>query len=335
MALLITPWQLSVRSDLYYQIGSMISAGLRLREAVETLAAHPPSFALRRPLARLAKSLAEGNTFVDAISRSGKWITSFDIALLEAGERSGRLDQCLKILSNYYREQATLMQSVMGSLAYPVCVIHLALLIFPIDLFTGLILKSEVTPFVLAKGLTFGVIYAAVFGVLYACQPDRPEAWRAVAEKVLRKIPVLGGALRKIAIARLATSLEALIAAGVSIFDAWELSAAASGSPQIKRAVLAWRPDVESGTTPAEAVAASGVFPTVFTNLYHTSEVTGQQEDTLKRINQVYYEEGLRGLKAFTKGFPFLVLLVVALYVGWTIIKFYSNYFGQLNKIGM
>jgi type IV pilus assembly protein PilC len=225
------------------------------------------------------------------------------------------------------------MRSVMGSLAYPALVMHMALLIFPIDVFTGFILKGAVTPFVLQKGLLFGIIYGAVFGVLYACQPDRPEAWRAVAEKVLRWVPLLGASLRKVALARLAAALEALIAAGVSIFDAWELSAAASGSPEIKRAVLAWRPDVEHGTTPAEAVAASGVFPTVFSNLYHTSEVTGKQEETLKRINQVYYDDGVAGLKAFSKGFPVLIFLCVAGYAGWTIVKFYSSYFGQLNNL--
>jgi type IV pilus assembly protein PilC len=333
MPILITPRLLEQRSDLYHQIGSMISAGLRLHEAVQTLARNPPARSFRKPLERLLAQLDQGETFTGAMAATGGWMPIFDLSLLEAGEKSGRLDQCLQLLSNYYRQQAVLVKSVLGSVAYPILVLHVAVILFPITLFTGLILKGDVFPFLLSKLEFFVPVYGGIFLFLYACQGARRESWRVAVERLLRLIPVLGSALRKVALARLAAALDALMAAGVPIFDAWELAASASGSPQIKQAVLAWRPEVESGVTPSEAVRESGVFPDVFTSLYHTAEISGQQEDALRRMHKYYYEEGMAGLKAVSTWGPRLLYLGVVAYAAVQIVGFYTKYFSAMGGL--
>ena len=330
MPLLISPRQLEQRSDLYHQIGSMISAGLRLHQAVETLVKHPPSRSFRKPLRNLMSQLEQGETFVGSMAATGTWMPTFDLSLLEAGEKSGRLEQCLRLLSDYYREQASLMRSVLSSLMYPVLVLHFAVFIFPINLFTGLILKGETLPFLLQKLEFLVPIYGIVLFLIYASQGERRESWRAGVERAFRFVPMLGSALRKVALARLAAALDALMAAGVPIFEAWELAAAASGSPELKRAVLAWRPEVESGVTPSEAVRQSGVFPETFASLYHTAEISGQQEDALQRMRKYYYEQGLGELRLLSKWGPMLIYFCVMLYAAVQIIQFYSHYYSQL-----
>ena len=96
-------------------------------------------------------------------------------------------------------------------------------------------------------------LYALVALLIYAAQSHHGETWRGWVESILRPIPVLGTARHYLALSRLAGALEALLSAGVTIIEAWELAANASGSPALRRAVVGWRPLVHGGQTPAEA----------------------------------------------------------------------------------
>ena len=145
-------------------------------------------------------------------------------------------------------------------------------------------------------------------------------------------MPFLGKARQYLALARLSAALEALINAGVSIISAWELSAIASGSVFISRAVSKWRPHLETGTTPAELVNQSKYFPTMFANLYQTGETSGQQDETLRRLHAYYEEEGFRKLRAFTKLLNGIIYGIVVLMVVRVVFGFYLGYFNAINN---
>ena len=131
---------------------------------------------------------------------------------------------------------------------------------------------------------------------------------------------------RKLAFA----ALEALISAGVSIFDSWELAAAASGSPALRRAVNGWYGALRAGETPAELLARTSEFPELFTNLYHTGEISGQLDDSLRRIHLHYQEEGSRRLHLFSQWVPRLIYLVILLAVGYQIVSFWTGYYNDI-----
>jgi type II secretory pathway component PulF len=147
-------------------------------------------------------------------------------------------------------------------------------------------------------------------------------------ENILRPIPVLGKARRFLALARLAAALEALLNAGVIVTSAWELAAAASGSPALGRAVRGWKAMVESGATPAELIKASPEFPEMFASLYATGEVSGQLDETLGRLHRHYQEEGNSKMRTIAEWSPKLVYYMVMLLIAWKIIAYYYNYYG-------
>jgi type IV pilus assembly protein PilC len=334
MPLILTPRQFTHRAELYQQLASLCSAGVGLISAVEMVRDSPPARNLRRPLADLAEHLHEGATFSDSVASLGAgWLPVFDLALIQAGENSGRLDVCFRFLSEYYQQRAVLARQVISDLAYPAFVLHMAVLIFPITWLTRFVLQGDFTGFVFAKAAILFPAYAAIVLLLYLGQAKHAEAWRAFLEQVLRPIPVLGAARSNLALARLSLALESLLNAGVSIIDAWELAAAASGSPALRRTVLGWRSDVVGGETPAEAVRASRAFPDLFTNLYSTGEISGQLDDTLRRLYRHYQEEGLRQLHAVAQWTPRMVYLLVVLLIGYQVISFWSGYYAQINEL--
>ena len=183
---------------------------------------------------------------------------------------------------------------------------------------------------------TFGVLIPVyVIGALliYAGQGKHGELWRSFIEGILHPIPILGAGRRELALARLSMALEALINAGVSIVEAWELAATVSGSPQLRRAVHAWKPAVLAGQTPAEAVGASGKFPDMFENQYHAGEISGKLDETLRRMRQYYQEEGSRKIHTVSQWVPRLIYLGVALMIAWRIVTFYRDRYSELDKI--
>ncbi|MBI3848771.1 MAG: type II secretion system F family protein [Verrucomicrobia bacterium] len=331
MPLIITPGQLTQRAELYHQLGQLTAVGVTLPQALEHLRRNPPARSLREPLQRLINQLAQGHTFTEALSRSGKWMSSFDLALLQAGEHSGRLDAVFKLLANFYNDRARLTRQVIADLAYPAFLLHAAIFIFP---FVQFFVSGDWLSYLRQ---TLGVllpIYGAAFFLVFASQGRRGETWRAGMETVCNRIPILGKARRELALARLAAALEALISAGVTIIEAWELAAAASGSPALRRAVLGWKPRVLAGQTPAEEVSASPQFPELFANHYHTGEISGQLDETLRRLQTYYQEEGTRKLHALAQWSPRIVYLAVALMIAYRVIKFYTGYFQQVQNLG-
>ncbi|MBU6402691.1 MAG: type II secretion system F family protein [Verrucomicrobia bacterium] len=333
MPLIVTPRQLSRQSDLYHQIASLLAAGVGLVPALEMLHRNPPARTWREPLSRLVRELTQGSTFTEALQRQNRWLPSFDIALISAGEQSGRLDAVCRLLAAYYRERAVLARSVLSNLAYPVFVLHIAVLIFPTAMIYQMIWLGNLAGYLWQKALILVPLYVLLWFGVYASQGRHGERWRSWLETLLHPVPLLGAARRQLALARLAAALEALINAGVPLVEAWDLAAAASGSPALSRAVAAWRPRVLAGETPAEAIGKSGAFPELFANLYHTGEVSGQLDDSLRRLHALYQEEGSNKLQLVAAWTPRLVYFAVMLLVAYQVVQFWLGYFNQLNQV--
>ncbi len=333
MPLTFTPGQFRRRSEFYHQLGQFTAAGIPLMAAFEQLRRNPPARSYVQPIESLLRDLQEGYTFSDALQRRGSWLPVFDQALLHAGETSGRLDVCFRLLAEYYGDRARIAGQLITDLAYPLFLFHFAVLVFCFVRVVGSGTWNWVGGAV-EMAVVLVPIYLLVWVGIYVCQSAHGEQWRAVVENLAHPVPMLGTARRYLALGRLAAALEALLSAGVTIIEAWELAAAASGSPALRRTVRAWRPLVEAGETPAEALTASGRFPEVFANQYATGEVSGKLDETLRRLHQYYQEEGTRKLRAFAQWTPRAIYMVVMLLIAFMIVRFYANYFRMVRDAG-
>ncbi|HEY3854078.1 MAG TPA: type II secretion system F family protein [Verrucomicrobiae bacterium] len=331
MPLIITPGQLQVRSELYHQLGVTLSAGLSITQALEHTKNNPPARSLRPMISQWLDNLNAGHPVVESLRLQQAALPSFDLALLEAGEQSGRLDACFKLLATYYQDRAQMARQVISDLMYPMFIFHFAVVLFAFVSFVqpgGSMFKFAAT----ILGV-FVPLYAGAFFLIYACQGRRGELWRSIIEKVLHPIPLLGSARRELALARLSVSLEALINAGVGIINAWPMAAAASGSPSLNRTVKTWRTPLEEGATPAQLVSDAPQFPDIFRNLYHTGEISGQLDQSLHRLHALYQEQGTRKMHMVAQWTPRLVYFGICIFVGIRIISFYTGYFNQIDEI--
>src|ERR1700691_3555738 len=173
MPLIITPGQLRIRSELYHQLGVTIAAGLTIHQALEHIKKNPPSRSLQPKVAQWLDHLLEGHPVVESLRMMGSWMPSFDLALLEAGEQSGRLDVCFKLLATYYQDRAQMARQVISDLMYPMFIFHFAVVLFAFVSFIqpgGSMLRFIAT----ILGV-FVPLYAGAFFLIYACQGRRGE----------------------------------------------------------------------------------------------------------------------------------------------------------------
>lgn len=338
--MIFTPAQLNRRAELYHQLGSMIAAGVPLIQALEMCQRNSSLRASQKAIAEILAHLKNGLNLTDSMRQAHGWLPEFDMALLSAGEHSGRLDTSFNQLANYYTMRASILRDTISRLITTVATLHVFLFIFPLGLFIncamGIINNdySKCVPFIIEKIIVFGALYSTVLFLIFASQGHRGERWRSLVEHLYEIVPILCTALKYLALARLAAALESLISSGVSIVKAWPLAAAASGSPGLKREVSAWENDLEHGHTPAELVNRTRYFPDMFKSSYHSGEISGKLDETLGRLRDYFNEEGFRTLAFFTKILTGTIYGLVVMMVAYSIITNYASMFNSAANPG-
>ena len=333
MSAVVTPAELNRRAQLYSQLASMIAAGLPLPQALEMAGRDSSLRSSRTTVTQLLVHLREGHTFTDSMTRVKGWLPEFDIMLLSVGEQTGRLDNSFKLLSRYYETRAKIIRDTINGLLVTAATLHFFFFIFPLSLFIGAVTGlmnnqyEQCWPFLIEKFIVFGSVYGIILFLIFVCQGNRGENWRARVEAVYSKIPILRIALKYLALARLASALEALTNAGVNVLTSWELASKASGSVRLRREITERLPQINSGLTPAEMVVSTGYFPEMFRNLYHSAEISGKLDETLLRLHAYYEDEGFRKLQFFTRVMNAIIYGTVALLVAVAVIHFYVGYF--------
>lgn len=333
--MIITPGQLNRRAELYHQLGSMLSAGVPLLKALEMAGANPAARGSHKVFLDIISRLRSGLTFAESMQATEGWMPEFDLALLSVGEKSGRLDASFKLLSAYYASRAKIIRDTIAGLFTTLGTLHVFLLIFPLGYLIGFATgifnnnPAQIVPFLIQKAIVFGLGYGLVFFFIYASQGQRGKRWRSITEGFWKMIPILRTARQYMVLGRLSAALEALVNAGVSIVEAWELASRASGSVDLQQTIERWRPQLDSGATPGELVNRAAFFPEIFANLYNTGEQSGQLDDALARLRSYFEDEGFRRLRLFTRVLNGTIYGLVVLLVAYNVIQFYVGYFNS------
>jgi type II secretory pathway component PulF len=333
MAIFHTPRQLRRTAEFYRQLAALLAAGIPAVQAIQQIARHPPAAADRPRLLRATRHIESGCSLTEAFSVDRGWFAVFDLALLKAGEKSGRIVESSRTLADHYAGRAQLLERFITSLIYPAFLLHLAVVVFPPDLLPRLIWHGEVGFFLGQKLLVLAPLYGGALLLAFALQSRRALVWQAMVEQVLHLVPGLGPARRELALARLSAALEALISAGVNLIEAWGLAADASGSPALLRAVRQWEPRVVAGELPSDQVRQSREFPELFANLYFTGETSGQLDHELRHLHEFYLDSSSRRLTRFTVATGLVITLAVMGTVAFWIIRFWTGYFRQLSDV--
>ena len=269
--------------------------------------------------------------------------------MIAAGEAGGILDTILKRLATYIEKAVKLKGQVKSAMIYPVAVIVIAAVVVGVilwkviptfaNLFAGLGAELPLpTRVVIAasNGLVrFGWILIIALGAAgygfkqYYASPNG----RRVVDAIVLKMPILGVLMRKIAVARFCRTLSTLLASGVSILEALDITARTAGNAIVEEAILTTRKSIERGETIAQPLKETAVFPSMVVQMIAVGEATGALDTMLSKIADFYEEEvdvAVAGLLTLME--PLMIALLGGI-VGGIVIAMYMPIFSLISKL--
>jgi len=268
---------------------------------------------------------------------------------VEAGETGGILDTILQRLSGYIEKAVKLKRAVQSALIYPIAVVTIAggvifLLLWKVvpifaTLFAGLGVDLPL-PTRIVIGLSNAIATFAlpliVIGVLgvwglkwYYATP----AGRMMIDKIILKLPLLGGLMRKIGVARFTRTLGTLITSGVPMLEAMDITARTSGNAVIEEAILAVRKAIETGRTIVDPLRETGVFPNMVVQMIGVGEQTGALDSMLGKVADFYEDEVDAAVGDLLTAMEPMIILILGVVVGGVVISMYLPLFSLIGKL--
>ncbi len=311
------------KASLFHELGQLVRTGTPFPRAVEQLTRLSGGQA-RGSFARIKAALDRGSSVGDSLLAGSPLISALEACVFTASDRAGRLDTGLEQASQYHTAVAEARARVRSRLAYPVFVIHFALLVLPLP-----IVFSEnggLAPFLKAAAIGIGTLWLSILIIAALIRMFLTAAEKSAAtDRLLQAIPVFGKIRRDFALGRFCSAYHMQLEAGVNVLANLETSGAATGSALLRAAVTSAMPEVRAGGQVGPALEKTHAFPTPFVRAFAVGEQTGELDRELVSIGGKYRDSALRGLEAVAEWVPRLIYIGIMLYVGWRIVTAYAT----------
>ncbi|MEO6751929.1 MAG: type II secretion system F family protein [Chthoniobacteraceae bacterium] len=308
----------SEKASLFHELGQLVRTGTPFPKAIEKLTRLSGGQA-RTSLVRIRKALDGGASVGESLLAGIPLISSLEACVFTASERAGRLEHGLEEASQYHAALAGARARMRSRLAYPIFVIHFALLILPLPI--AFSPEGGMVPFLKAAGATIGGLWLCVFIIAAVIRSSISAAEKSVGpDHLLRTLPLFGKLRRDFALGRFCSAYHMQLNAGVNVLASLETSGAASGSAVLRDAILAAMPAVRAGGQVGAALEKTRAFPEPFLRAFAVGEETGELDRELQRIGEKYRETAMRRLETIAEWVPRLIYLSILLFIAWRII---------------
>jgi type IV pilus assembly protein PilC len=332
------------------QFATMIEAGLSVVQALVILEQQTDDQALAAVVEDVREQVESGALLSEAMSRHPDVFNKLYVAMVEAGEAAGVLDTVLDRVATQIEKEQKIKRRVKGAMIYPTVVLVFAfltltgMLMFLVPVFVKVFeqLGGELPTLTqavlhvsnLLRGywyIIFPVMGAIIWGFF---RWKRTETGRQAWDRFKLRIPVqIGTVVRKIAMARFSRTLSTLVAAGVDIIKALEITAQTSGNWVVEEETMKMRARVQEGAPIAQPLIDSPVFPPMVGQMVKIGEETGELEKMLSKVADFYEDEVDASIQALTSIIEPLMMIGVGAVVGIIIISMYMPMFKMLTLI--
>jgi len=332
MAPIFYPASAKSLSIFFSSMRVMFSAGFNIVDMGHTLAQQTMHPMLRRAALDMAAAAQEGRPMSSIMRRYPAVFDQAAIAMIEAAEHSGMLERTAEQLTGYYDRMFQLHQMYRSQTFYPkillVCLLTIphavTLVMGGIGAFLTIVAATGV-PLLLGIG-------AAWYGYRAA---RRVKDLREFFDLVKLSLPWFGSLVRRTATARWGRSLAMLIRAGVPVHQALLAAAATSGNSEVERSLVRAAAGVQKGEQLSDVFARIPYLPRMAKDMIATAEKAGSVEDALEKIAMYYESETEVGGKQTALVIGVLLFLVMAIIIGFIVIRFWAGYFaGVTHALG-
>ena len=319
----------AARKEHYYaQFATLLEAGMPVVKAAEHLAKHSNG-SLAEIAGGMQRGLQEGMPVADAIkSYGGPDAALLDIAVLRSAERGGKLEIGARYLEDYYRMLTQVWKQWKHAMAYPLIVLHAALLLPAVSM-----VGNPDASFWKLVGIPACVVYLlAGFLFVLANHFYRQAADNEPLDAVANHLPFLGGFRRNLAHARFCQALEIQLQTGGNVSEAVKTAGQAAGTAGLKHAAAEMAEKIATQGCPLGPLLlkSGAIFPTLAQSL-NTAEAVGRLDVECGVQARKFMEAAEQSAVLCGIWIPKMLYVVIA---GFAIYKILTFYLGGVSNLG-
>jgi type IV pilus assembly protein PilC len=332
------------------QFATMIEAGLNVVSSLVILEEQTDDEYFSSVVRELRADVEGGLLLSQALGRHPKIFSRLYVSMVEAGEAAGILDQVLDRVAFQIEKDTQIKRRVKGAMMYPTMVMIFAtlvlvgLLMFLVPVFVNIFAQlggklPTLTQYVVNASnvlrhdwfIIFPVVGLTIWGIR---RFKRTEKGRQVWDRIKLKIPMkIGDVVLKVTMARFSRTLSTLVAAGVDIIKALEITGQTAGNWVVEEALAGVRSKVHQGVPIAQPLIENDVFPPMVSQMVKIGEETGELEKMLSKIADFYEDEVDSAISTLTSIIEPLMMIMVGAMVGVIVISMYLPMFKMLSLV--
>jgi type IV pilus assembly protein PilC len=333
------------------QLATMVQSGMSLLRALYVIEEQTESDKLREVWIEVRKDIEAGVALSDALKKHPDVFNELYVAMVQAGETGGILDQTLVRVATQLEKDAALRRQIKAAMIYPsliggfALIVLVALVAFLVPVFEKIfedfggelpaITKFTVFLSHMITGRWYLMI-AIVAGIVWLFRYwKKSDTGRFQWDRIKLKFPMkIGGIVQKVALARFSRTFSGLVAAGVPMLEAIDITGRTSGNKVIEMAMDDVRESVKrGGSLTAPMAAVPEAFPVMVTQMIGVGEETGALETMMSKVADFYEEQVEAAVKALTSILEPVMIVIVGSIVGFIVIAMYLPMFKVYDSI--
>ncbi len=319
------------------QLATLLKAGLPLVSCLTALADQIDNQKLKKIITHVKERVNEGSSLAMALQEFPRVFSDLYTNMVSAGEASGALELVLVRIADYMENQVQIRNRLIGAMIYPALMTVVGFVVLTI-LFTFVIPKfitifeelgqALPTPTVILIAVTnffkdyWYLLFLAVAGFVYSLRRyTKTPKGRQWYDRTLLRIPVIGRLVRLSAVVRFARTLSTLLSSGVPLLKALDIVQAVVNNAVFAETIGSAREFITEGASIAEPLKRSKVFPPIVIHMIASGEQSGQLEEMLAKVADIYEEEVQVSVSALTSLLEPLMILGMAVIVAFIVIS--------------
>jgi len=332
------------------QLSTLQDAGLPVVRSLKILEGQLKPGALKNILITVADDVEGGMTFSEALAKHPRAFDKLYVNMVRAGEVGGVLDAILQRLADFREKAQRLKRRVISAMIYPAAVLTVAgtivwaILTYIVPKFQKMFTELNVA----LPNMTLGLLavsdfiatkwywglagIAGIFLIIKAVGATRPG--RYSIDKIKLKLPLFGNIISKSVIARFTRTLGTLVASGVPILEALNITKDTAGNAVVARALGNVHDSIREGESIAEPLQQSKICDDMVVNMIDVGEETGDLDKMLMKIADQYDEEVDTAVAGLTSLMEPIMIVILGCVVGAIVISLFLPLIQLMNKMG-
>jgi general secretion pathway protein F len=314
------------------QLATLLRAGVPLVEGLSAIIDQYEKPMLRAALTQIRDKVNEGTSLADALKAHPKIFEDLYVNMVAAGESSGTLDTVLDRLADHLDASGTLKNKVVSALAYPAFMVLFSMSVVALMM---VVVVPKVTSIFEGFNATlpwytrllifvshalagyWWLMLLVVAGSIYGFRRWRatPKG-RASWDARLLGFPIMGQLVLMIALARFSRTLSTLLASGVPLLTALDITRNVLGNAELMRVVEDARGSIREGESIAAPLKRSGRFPPIVTQMIAIGERSGQLESMLNHVAISYERQVDTKLISLTSLLGPVIIVLMGMVIG-------------------